>query len=212
MDPPRYDITKQTINLARIALIFFGPCTDILRDILKAYIKPPGSLSQHVSAFFNVYPHLKPLISKTQHDIIFTNNYKKFDISLLYFLLRNICSIKEHNGRWGFEPPLADTSLAAWIERLHLKRNTYHGHFADFSISDNEFNDIWDNLNSILKNLEMKGNIQFTRNYSQEILRLKTVEMGTKCAEYYCKKLLVVEQLAESVDELKRKNSIMLYL
>lgn len=204
MDPPRYDITKQTINLARIALIFFGPCTDILRDILKAY-KPPGSLSQHVEAFFNVYPHLKPLISKTQHDIIFTNNYKKFDISLLYFLLRNICSIKEHNGRWGFEPPPADTSLAAWIERLRLKRNTYHGHFADFSISDNEFNDIWDNLNSILKNLEGKTNIQFTRNYSQEILRLKTVEMGTKYAEYYCKKLLVVEQLAESVDELKRR-------
>lgn len=105
MDPPRYDITKQTINLARIALIFFGPCTDILRDILKAYINPPESLPQLVKAFFQNYPHLNNIISRTQKGIIYSNDYNKFDISLLYFLLRNICTIKEHEGRWGFEPP-----------------------------------------------------------------------------------------------------------
>lgn len=209
MDQARYDITKQTINLARIALIFFGPCTDILRDVLETYINPPETLPQLVKAFFNTNPHLETRISKTQKDIILSNDYKKFDISLLYFLLRNICQIREHDEYWGFEPRPDDTSLAACIERIHLKRNAYHGHFADFSISDNAFSEIWKNLLSNVTNLMRKTNIKFACNYEQEILRLTKLEMNPNYAEYYSKKLLVIEQLEESVDELKRKNSIM---
>lgn len=203
----KYNSTEETTNLARVARVFLGPCTDILRDVLYTY-KKPDALQQSVNSYLNNYPpDLKPPINKKQWDIINGENYKQFDISLLYVLLRNVCGIAEHSGNWGFEPPLNDDSLAALIERIHLHRNTYYGHVADFSISNNDFIDIWECLSSIVTNLKKKTNIKFTCNYEEEMETLRKCDMDPTSAQFYIKKLLVLEQLEERVEDLERKNS-----
>lgn len=203
----KYNSTEETTNLARVARVFLGPCTDILRDVLYTY-KKPDALQQSVNSFLNNYPpDLKPPINKKQWDIINGKNYKQFDISLLYVLLRNVCGIVKHSGNWGFKPLLNDNSLAALIERIHLHRNTYYGHVADFSISNNDFIDIWEGLSSIVTNLKKKTNIKFTCNYEEEMETLKKCDMDPTSAQFYIKKLLVLEQLEERVEDLERKNS-----
>lgn len=107
----KYDSTRETTNLARVARIILGPCTDVLRAVLTKEMVP-AALSQNVKNFMaNPQKHTKPSINTTQIQQIYSGNYSNFDISLLYFLLRNICSIPEHILKWGNTPSPTDRSV-----------------------------------------------------------------------------------------------------
>lgn len=74
--------TRETTNLARLSRIVLGPCTDVLRAILRKEI-PLSSFSQKVKTFLDKAPK------------------QDFVISLLYVLLRNITQIQPHINKWG---------------------------------------------------------------------------------------------------------------
>lgn len=62
----KYASTRETTNLARIARIILGPCTDVLCDVLKKEI-PPSTLSQKVKIYLATLPKQKQLpITKEQ--------------------------------------------------------------------------------------------------------------------------------------------------
>lgn len=62
----KYASTRETTNLARIARIILGPCTDVLCDVLKKEI-PPSTLSQKVKIYLATLPKQKqPPITKEQ--------------------------------------------------------------------------------------------------------------------------------------------------
>lgn len=208
MAQSQYDSTEETTNLARVARIILGPCADVLRTILKIYFRQ--NLQVAVDNFLSRYPkHLDPPINSYQRNIIKGGDYDTFDISLLYVLLRNICRIKAHTNGWGSIPPLTDTSLSANIERIRLRRNTYYGHATDFSISNIDFEHIYKDLFSIVTSLELCiGGSK----YQNEMKHLKTCCMDPRSKVMYLKKLLRLENLEEEVEELKRKNSMCLYL
>lgn len=92
----KYASTRETTNLARVARIILGPCTDVLCDVLKKEI-PPSTLSQKVTTYLANLPKQKqPPITKEQERIIHNGNYSDFDITFLFFLLRNISNISPH--------------------------------------------------------------------------------------------------------------------
>lgn len=151
----KYQSTRETTNIARIARIILGPCTDLLRDVLAKEI-PPSALSQKVKTFLANRSRIRtPPFSKAQEYLVYRGDYSNFDISLLYFLLRNVCSIPPHTNRWGNVPNQEDRSPSANIERIRIMRNEYYVNISNFSFSNSEFERKWTNILQIVQDLEL---------------------------------------------------------
>lgn len=77
----KYDSTRETTNLARTARIVLGPCTDVVRDVLRKEITP-SALSQKLQTFLvNLPKNKKPPISKAQERYAYGGSHSEFDIS-----------------------------------------------------------------------------------------------------------------------------------
>lgn len=58
----KYDSTRETTNLARVARIILGPCTDVLRAVLANEMLP-AALSHNVKTFFPIFQNVRTLQS-----------------------------------------------------------------------------------------------------------------------------------------------------
>lgn len=180
----KYQSTRETTNIARIARIILGPCTNLLRDVLAKEI-PPSALSQRVKTFLvNPSRKRKPPFIKAQECLVYRGDYSDFDISLLYFLLRNVCSIPPHTNRWGNVPNQEDRSPSANIERIRIMRNEYYVNISNFSFSNSEFERKWTNILQIVQDLELYLG---TSNVYQEAL----VEIKLCCMDPYTEECLI---------------------
>lgn len=189
----KYDSTRETTNLARIARIILGPCIDVLRDVLRKEITP-SNLSQKLRTFLvNLPKNKKQPTSRDQESIVYGGNYSRFDITLLYFLLRNMCSIPEHGLKWGNKPNPTDRSVSANIERIRFIRNKYYGHVNHFAITDQDFLKRWTNLFQIVKELE--AYIGSSTDYQDAVTDLKACSMDPEIESGIIDKLLLVEEL-----------------
>lgn len=197
----KYDSTLETTNLARIARIILGPCTDVLRDVLRKKISPLA-LSHNVKTFIANHPkNKKPPINKSQERLVYGGNYSDFDITLLYILLRNVCSISPHINQWGNDPDPGDRSVSANIERIRLIRNEYYGHATDFFISVAKFEQKWKKVFQIVKDLE--SYLGTETDYQNALTELKTCSMDPDAEKTYIEKLLVVDTLLRHVTDLE---------
>ncbi|XP_062571000.1 uncharacterized protein LOC134233015 [Saccostrea cucullata] len=142
--------TPEATNIGRLAAILLDPCTKTLREILKREVSP-SDLSKEVQDFIDdAVKHRKKFkrLDFKQENIIFPpptlkyrGDYTDLDISLLYYLLRNICKkISPPSKGWGNIPDPKDKSIAANIERIRMTRNECYGHTADLSLSEADFN------------------------------------------------------------------------
>lgn len=189
----KYASTRETTNLARVARIILGPCTDVVRAVLTKEILP-AALTLKVKTFLvNLPKNVKPPISKQQIAQVYSGNYSNFDITLLYALLRNICLIPEHRLKWGNKPCPTDWSVSANIERIRLIRNTYYGHATDFAIQDPEFLNQWSELFSIVKELE--AYIGNSTDYQDAVTELYSCSMDPEVEQKWIGRLLRIEKL-----------------
>lgn len=187
----KYLSTRETTNLARLSRIVLGPCTDVLRAILRKEI-PISSLSKTVKTFLAKAPKQKTsLITKEQESLINTGNYSDFDISLLYVLLRNITQIQPHINKWGKTPRQSDRSVSANIERIRLIRNDL-GHISKISISDHTFNTKWQDISDIVRELDTYLSTPLM--YHDSVVELKTCSMDDEQQFRYIKELLNVDE------------------
>lgn len=92
----KYQSTMDTTYFAREARVILGPCTDILCDILTHKITPSDLSKEVKRRTKNIPKGKKNLFTKDQLQLIHGEDYSKFDITLLYSLLRNICQITPH--------------------------------------------------------------------------------------------------------------------
>lgn len=168
MSQSKYSSTRETTNLARIARIILGPCTDVLRAVLKNQISPTDLKTKVLSY---IATKRTPIITTNQKQLVDSEDYSKFDITLLYFLLRNICTITPHFKQWGNSPLVSDRSVSANIERIRLTRNEYYGHYSSFSISKSDFEDKWKYLFQTVKELEK--HIGTSKDYQEALRELK---------------------------------------
>lgn len=189
MAQSKYESTRETTNLARIVRIILGPCTDVLCAVLTKEIQP-STLKQNVKIFVaNHKKQKKPLITHKQQQLVDAGDYSDFDISLLYFLLRNVCSIPPHTNQWGNVPRQEDRGLSANIERIRIIRNEYYGHVTQIFISDADFEQNWKTIFQIVRELECY--VGSDTEYQDALKELKICSMDPDAEQTYIKKLQI---------------------
>ncbi|XP_065924563.1 uncharacterized protein [Magallana gigas] len=199
MSLSKYKSNRGTTHFARIARALLGPCIDLLREVLAKEISPPN-LERKVKDYIRL--KRKPPISEKQKQLVYNKRYSDFDITLLYFLLRNICSISPHKNKWGNNPENTDNSVSANIERVRISRNEWYGHATDFSLSDSDFERKWNHISQIVKELECY--LGTGTKYQDTLILLKTDFMDTKSIELYIDTLLTdITNLKEGFEGLQ---------
>lgn len=163
-------------NVVRITLVILGPCTDILREILRREISPQN-LSHTVNVTLptlrrNPFNKIQELFIFPKPNSFYNGNYSDFDITLLYTLLRNFCSkIRPHKNKWGNNPDHTDKGVAANIERIRLFRNEHCGHQVNISISDQDFERAWRNIFQVI--LELEGHLGTSYQHQENAMAIK---------------------------------------
>uniref|UniRef100_A0A8W8P0Z1 DZIP3-like HEPN domain-containing protein n=1 Tax=Magallana gigas TaxID=29159 RepID=A0A8W8P0Z1_MAGGI len=201
----KYASTRETTNLARVARIILGPCTDVLCDVLAKEITP-STLSQKVKTYLANLPKRKqPPITKEQEKIIHNGNYSDFDITLVYFSLRNISKIPPHAKQWGNEPNPTDRSVSANIERIRLIRNKY-GHCTDIFISDTDFNKKVLEISSIIQDLEKY--LGTSTVYQDAVVEIGNCCMDPEQESKYIKELLDLNKQIKDISVVYKRDSL----
>lgn len=112
-------------------------------------------------------------------------NYNDFDVTLLYTLIRNLCSSLKPTQGWGKEPKSTDTQIGDDIERLRLFRNNCVAHANSTRISDVEFGVLWKNLKSVLLRIQTYTKAWSNINYEKELTEIESCRYGYEDREKY---------------------------
>ncbi|XP_062572683.1 E3 ubiquitin-protein ligase DZIP3-like [Saccostrea cucullata] len=203
MQNPKYGSTKEKTHAARVSRLIGDPCSDLFRDILRNHVTEmafPGVLQREKS-------NLSPILNRAQRELLyphkgqFQKTYEDFDLSLLYTLLRNISGINSHSKGWGKPPDPADRSISANIDRIREIRNTYCGHSASVSLSDQDFSNLWQDASVIIAELE-KAIPESGTKYSSAAKILKSENMDPEQEEYH---LAVIDKQNMIMEDLSKK-------
>lgn len=139
---------------------FVKVCVDVVKipliDILSDHIKP-DDLYYKIKACAalsaengKLVPDQKKICYLSPPDL---PDYKSFDVTLLYTLIRNLCpSLKPTQG-WGNKPKAKHTNIGDDIERLRLFRNSF-AHGESTKINDDKFCVIWKEIKSVLQRMQ----------------------------------------------------------
>lgn len=197
MAQSKYVSTRETTNLARLARVILGPCTDVLRAVLANHFTPQA-LSHNVKTFLANYQRgKKPPITKNQQTLVNSGTFSNFDITLLYSLLRNICPITPHGNQWGNDPSPNDRSLSANIERIRLKRNEY-GHISIHSIKNTDFKKTWQEISQVIQELDTYLGTTSTK-YQDAVHEIETCSMDPEQTEKYIEQLLEMNKKLQNI-------------
>ncbi|XP_078344077.1 uncharacterized protein LOC144629733 [Oculina patagonica] len=166
--------TRGKANFQRVARLLISGGTTLLREIfdlrcppsnLPTILKNPATKKNLKAAKF----------TKPQWDCLYPSPgvYGKstdFDVSLLFKLLRTICSLSPPVTGWDALPASTDHSLAAELARIKYNRNSVYGHVNQtMEIKDDEFPLLWQEISEAL--LGIAGQIGHTkRNEWQEAI------------------------------------------
>ena len=145
---------KEKANFTRVCLLV-EKGGDALRAALHA-IHPPSTLAAALKANESVLQKIKnTVITDQQWDLLFPTSpdaapdSKKFDITLLTILLRNICKLSPPAKGWNVMPPVTDTSIPADIVRIKLFRNEVY-HVPSARLDDAKFEELWQEISQSL--------------------------------------------------------------
>ena len=139
---------KETTNYARLCRLLVDVGTQVLRETFDK-IYPPGSLhtvltTATVNAKLASMKKMR-VINLTQWRTLMspTVSSEDFDITLLVALLRNICGLAAPLTGWNSPPSSTDTTKAADIVRIKIRRNEVFAHANRASVDDANFNTYW---------------------------------------------------------------------
>lgn len=144
---------KEVSNLACIARILLGPCTDTLRDVLTHRITLSDLKIKLRYILEKTFEPEKYFIGLQLLIYEYGGNYSDFDIPLLYFFLNTVCNFHLLTTEWG---PFSRTEggfLLANIERIYQMNKKYKYFQGDF-LKDSAFEKDWEKLFKTVKELE----------------------------------------------------------
>ena len=149
--------TDGTENFQRLTRLLIGCGASLMREIFDAFC-PPSQLPRKLS-MPTTKSHLKAAkLTKPQWDCLYLSPgvYGKstdFDVTLLFLLLRSICSVSPPATGWDALPVSTDHSLTADLVRVKYYRNSIYGHKQDMEISNEEFVRLWQEVSEALVRL-----------------------------------------------------------
>lgn len=110
-------------------------------------------------------------------------DYNKFDATLLYTLIRNLCSGLKPTRGWGNDPDPIDTKIGDDIERLRLFRNNNFAHLSSAIIPNDTFEDVWKILKSVL--IRLKSHSGCSVDYVKELEEIEYSQFRYELWERY---------------------------
>ncbi|XP_062578842.1 uncharacterized protein LOC134240779 [Saccostrea cucullata] len=132
-------------------------------DVLNQAYRDVLEWEMHPSFVYNkvktssIYKTLR----SDQEDLLKTassSGYKNFDISLIYMLIRNVCSKipKPTKGKWGGNslPSVGEIRVGDDVERIRIIRNSLTAHVSSASTPQTEFDATWSVMSDICQRLE----------------------------------------------------------
>lgn len=175
-------LSQKQLNFARFSIL----CVDIVKlplvDILDIFVKP-NELVRNIRKCHSLKTGEHKLNAKQWAEcrcsdlstiVIDYPNYKDFDVTLLYKLIRNLCPSLEPTNKWGNKPTRKDLSVGDDIERIRELRNACFAHTESAEISNDDFEELWKAAKSMIFRLQdfttSKG---VDADYIQRILNLQ---------------------------------------
>lgn len=154
--------TEANLELTKLPLV----------DILDSQIKPVDLFQKIRSLLLS----RRITLSTDQRKLCYLPppnlpDYKAFDVTLLYTLIRNLCSGLEPTRGWGKELGPNDTQIGDDIERLRLFRNKHFAHLSSAAIPDDTFKDLYNTLKSVFNRLKLHPGCSV--DYEQELIEIK---------------------------------------
>lgn len=184
--PSKYQ-TKATENFHRLCQLFVTICSDLFREFIRFR---KINLRSKLDAKREKFLALK-LLSETQELILYPKSkdkqtdLKQMDLSLLCFLLRNICGIRAPKEGWGDYQHPSDFSIGACIVRIRVKRNVLFAHAYTGSIDTDSFEHNWGFLKDNI--LKIAEEIKSEEKYRDKVDELYTCTLNLsvtrKCFE-----------------------------
>ena len=160
--PPAADsalhATDEKANFQRLTRLLVCGGITLLRDLFDA-IHPPVNLPLKLGdpVFKAQLQKLRNrnVINQQEWNLLYPSpgGYGKsteFDITLLFKLFRNICSLTPPVTGWDMFPNRTDLSLEADLARVKFYRNEVYGHSKNMEISDAKFVDLWREISKAL--------------------------------------------------------------
>ena len=149
---------KAKANFSRVCQLLVDKGGDALRAVLHA-IHPPATLAAVLNTKRSVLQNLK-VITGLQLNLLFPvtgpPDSKKFDITLLTILLRNICGLPPPSAGWNKMPVAGDVSKSDDIVRIKIFRNVVYGHIASTQLDDANFEKLWQDISQPLTRLGIR--------------------------------------------------------
>ena len=179
----QFTTTKENENYARLSRAIVDWMTFILRELLTFYILPLDierkSRPFQSTKLKNLRQEQWDLIQKAS-----TDGYFNFDITLLYALLRNLCtSVPKPSKQWGTNdlPEHHQVTLGDDIERIRIVKNSLQSHIPTTKLNDTEFEGYWKILRDVCVRLDSK----FNKKYTDGLDNLKTICMDSTLHKKY---------------------------
>ena len=179
-----FDISEEKTNGTRLARLLIDGGTYVLRKLLDSVYPEPKLLAKEFKKNFVKFQNLKSkrVIFDHQWEKLFPPSglpdSKKFDITLLHLLIREVCYLPVPLTGWHKMPADDDQSLEANIARIKCFRNELC-HSVSTSIPNEEFEDKWNTIASSLEAIKIgvyRKKIQALKNDSIDHKTRKRVE------------------------------------
>jgi hypothetical protein len=155
---------RQKANGSRLFRLLIDKGTEAVRKVFDR-IHPPTTWNSTLNYYHGGCKNMKKMIPKlntAQLDILYPpsgnpSSSQDYDITLLFMLLRNICSLSPppSTTSWDKEPPSSDKSMEADLARIKFYRNKMYGHVTTTYLCNKEFEQYWTEISDALERLGM---------------------------------------------------------
>jgi len=158
--------TREKANFQRLARLLISGGTSLTREIFDQMC-PPSNLPTILKNPATKKQLKGAKLTKPQWDCLYPSPgvYGKsvdFDVTLLFRLLRTICSLAPPATGWDALPTSTDHSLVADLVRIKYYRNSVYGHVSQsMEITDRKFPKLWKDISEAL--LRIVGQISPTK-------------------------------------------------
>lgn len=163
------NLSKLQENFTCLAIACVDLIKQLLIDVLDNHIKPSDLYANIKSSTLISGNELRPDQKKLCYITPGIPDYSKFDVSLLYTLIRNLCPSLKPTGKWGVEPAASHTQLGDDIERLRLFRNRKFAHAKSAETPDNEFQNHWTYLQTVIYRIQSNKKAGCKTDYVQSL-------------------------------------------
>ena len=142
-------------NFQRVTRLLIVGGTKLLREIFD-FKCPPNDLSRILRQTATKNQLNSARLTKPQWDCLYPSTRvcgksAQFDVTLLFKLLRTICSLTPPVTGWDALPASTDHSLTADLARIKYYRNSVYGHMKqNMEITDDEFSFLWQEISEAL--------------------------------------------------------------